>query len=60
LWHIERNQKKMLAFGHLQGMQLKIIGMNFNMLLYHHQPSLYVLQCVVLESSKSELKSNVH
>jgi hypothetical protein len=29
------NQKQMLAFGHLQGMQLKKIVMNFNMSLYH-------------------------
>jgi hypothetical protein len=36
LWH-SRNQKQMLAFGHLQGMQLKTIGMNFNMFLYHAQ-----------------------
>ncbi len=35
LWHIERNKKQMLAFGHLQGMQLKTIGMNFSMFLYH-------------------------
>ncbi len=35
LWHIESNQKQMLAFGHLQGMQLKTIGMNFSMFLYH-------------------------
>ncbi len=39
-WQIcgtQRNQKKMLAFGHLQGMQLKTIGMNFSMFLYHGQ-----------------------
>jgi hypothetical protein len=36
MWHInESNQKKMLAFGHLQGTQLKTIVMNFNMSLYH-------------------------
>jgi hypothetical protein len=34
LWH-SRNQKQMLAFGHLQCMQLKTIGMNFSMFLYH-------------------------
>jgi hypothetical protein len=29
------NQKQMLAFGHLQGVQLQNIGMNFSMFLYH-------------------------
>ncbi len=48
----------MLAFGHLQGMQLKTIGMNFSMFLYH--ASLYMLQRVVLETSKNEFKPIVH
>jgi len=34
MWHI-KNQSEMLAFSHLQGMQLKTIGMNFSMFLYH-------------------------
>jgi hypothetical protein len=37
-WQIcgtSKNQKQMLAFGHLQGMQLKTIEINFSMLLYH-------------------------
>jgi hypothetical protein len=32
---MSRNQKKMLAFGHLQGMQLQKIGVNFSMSLFH-------------------------
>jgi hypothetical protein len=37
-WQIcgtSRNQKQMLAFGDLQGMQFKKIVMNFSMFLYH-------------------------
>jgi hypothetical protein len=33
----QKNQKQMLAFGHLQGMQLIKIGINFCMFLYHAQ-----------------------
>jgi hypothetical protein len=37
-WQIcgtQMNQKQMLAFDHLQGMQLKTFVMNFNMSLCH-------------------------
>ncbi len=60
LWHIERNQKQMLAFGHLLGMQLKTIGMNFIMFYTMHQHSLYVLQCVVSKTFENEFKLNAY
>jgi hypothetical protein len=37
-WHIygtSMNQKQMFTFGHLQGVQLQNIGMNFSMFLFH-------------------------
>jgi hypothetical protein len=47
-WQIcgtQMNQKQMLAFGHLHGMQLKKIMMNFNMSLYMHQHNVCVAMC---------------
>jgi hypothetical protein len=35
IYRTSRNQKQMLAFSHLQGMQIKKVGMNFSMCLFH-------------------------
>jgi hypothetical protein len=37
--------QEILAFNHLQGMQLKQIGMNFSMFLYHTQT--YCICCTM-------------
>jgi hypothetical protein len=42
-----RNQKQMLAFGHLQGMQFQKIEMNFIFLYTMHQLDVCVAICVV-------------